>query len=84
MSMGYRNYAYATRTCQNYKLDKESDTSANFGMAKYREINNSPISEEFPARCRWFTRGWTLQELIAPAAVKSHDQGWTFFLLNTI
>lgn len=53
MSMGYRNCAYATRTCQNYKLDKESDkSSANVGITKYREINNSPISEEFPARCR--------------------------------
>lgn len=27
--------------------------------------------------CRWFTRGWTLQELIAPATVKFYDQSWT-------
>ncbi len=27
-------------------------------------------------RCRWFTRGWTLQELIAPAAVRFYDRGW--------
>lgn len=27
--------------------------------------------------CRWFTRGWTLQELIAPATVKFYDQTWT-------
>lgn len=53
MFMGYRNCAYATHNCQNYKLDKESNTSsANVGITKYREINNSPISEEFPARCR--------------------------------
>lgn len=26
--------------------------------------------------CRWFTRGWTLQELIAPAVVLFFDQGW--------
>lgn len=29
-------------------------------------------------RCRWFTRGWTLQELIAPKVVYFYDQGWTF------
>ncbi|UNI23590.1 hypothetical protein JDV02_009400 [Purpureocillium takamizusanense] len=26
--------------------------------------------------CRWFTRGWTLQELIAPRAVQFFDQAW--------
>jgi len=28
------------------------------------------------AHCRWFTRGWTLQELIAPADVYFFDQHW--------
>lgn len=27
---------------------------------------------------RWFTRGWTLQELIAPDTVQFYDQHWTF------
>ena len=27
--------------------------------------------------CRWFSRGWTLQELIAPTIVKFYDQTWT-------
>lgn len=27
-------------------------------------------------RCRWFTRGWTLQELIAPEKVEFYDQRW--------
>ncbi|KAK4121509.1 HET-domain-containing protein [Parathielavia appendiculata] len=26
--------------------------------------------------CRWFTRGWTLQELIAPATVEFYDGNW--------
>jgi len=26
--------------------------------------------------CRWFTRGWTLQELIAPSVVIFYDQNW--------
>ncbi|KAK0613304.1 heterokaryon incompatibility protein-domain-containing protein [Immersiella caudata] len=28
------------------------------------------------AQCRWFTRGWTLQELIAPKNVDFYDQDW--------
>ncbi|KAK4038396.1 heterokaryon incompatibility protein-domain-containing protein [Parachaetomium inaequale] len=27
--------------------------------------------------CRWFTRGWTLQELIAPREVEFYDKSWT-------
>ena len=26
--------------------------------------------------CRWFTRGWTLQELLAPRIVEFYDQDW--------
>ncbi|TLD25308.1 hypothetical protein PspLS_05668 [Pyricularia sp. CBS 133598] len=28
--------------------------------------------------CRWFTRGWTLQELIAPPNVEFYDARWNF------
>ncbi|KAK4210692.1 heterokaryon incompatibility protein-domain-containing protein, partial [Rhypophila decipiens] len=28
--------------------------------------------------CRWFGRGWTLQELIAPANVRFYDRNWTY------
>ncbi|KAK3109958.1 hypothetical protein LTR53_016246 [Teratosphaeriaceae sp. CCFEE 6253] len=31
------------------------------------------------AASSWFTRGWTLQELIAPRRVKFFDRDWTFF-----
>ncbi|PWY94234.1 HET-domain-containing protein [Aspergillus sclerotioniger CBS 115572] len=30
------------------------------------------------ARCRWFTRGWTLQELIAPNDLTFYGSGWNF------
>lgn len=26
--------------------------------------------------CRWFTRGWTLQELVAPKTVEFYDEAW--------
>lgn len=30
------------------------------------------------AKCRWFTRGWTLQELIAPTFVEFYNQRWEY------
>ena len=30
------------------------------------------------SHCRWFTRGWTLQELLAPATIKFFDRDWVF------
>lgn len=30
------------------------------------------------SKCRWFTRGWTLQELIAPERLEFFDQNWIF------
>ena len=32
--------------------------------------------EEALPRCRWFTRGWTLQELVAPKTVHFHNRSW--------
>lgn len=29
--------------------------------------------------CRWFSRGWTLQELLAPRYLKFYDQSWIEF-----
>jgi hypothetical protein len=28
--------------------------------------------------CRWFTRGWTLQELLAPSKLEFYDHAWDF------
>ncbi|KAF4854162.1 Vegetative incompatibility protein HET-E-1 [Colletotrichum siamense] len=30
------------------------------------------------ASCKWFSRGWTLQELLAPANVRFYDANWNF------
>lgn len=35
------------------------------------------MSNDF-ARSRWFTRGWTLQELLAPKTTQLYDNNWTF------
>jgi hypothetical protein len=36
---------------------------------------SSDLNTELP-KCRWFERGWTLQELIAPNDVFFYDKGW--------
>ncbi|KAI1327593.1 HET-domain-containing protein [Xylariaceae sp. FL0255] len=33
--------------------------------------------------CRWFSRGWALQELIAPKHVEFYDRSWKFFGTKT-
>ena len=38
---------------------------------------SSPDSPSSLEKCRWFTRGWTLQELIAPRVVEFYDSNWT-------
>ncbi|KAK5720405.1 hypothetical protein LTR17_015042 [Elasticomyces elasticus] len=35
------------------------------------------------AACRWFNRGWTLQELIAPTEVRFYANDWTFLSLRS-
>jgi hypothetical protein len=53
-----------------------------YDMPPYNERIDGEISDPevvdstpFP-KCRWFTRGWTLQELIAPKAVEFYDSEW--------
>ncbi|KAK4038505.1 heterokaryon incompatibility protein-domain-containing protein [Parachaetomium inaequale] len=41
-------------------------------LLPYRGMN---IEDEL-RRCRWFTRGWTLQELLAPREVDFYDSQW--------
>jgi hypothetical protein len=40
------------------------------------DLESTSAWRENLAHCRWFTRGWTLQELIAPADVYFFDQHW--------
>ncbi|KAH9476311.1 Vegetative incompatibility protein HET-E-1 [Psilocybe cubensis] len=39
--------------------------------------SDNPFNQKSQFReCRWFTRGWTLQELIAPLSVVFYDKDW--------
>ena len=40
------------------------------------DLESTPAWRENLAHCRWFTRGWTLQELIASPDVYFFDQDW--------
>lgn len=40
---------------------------------------NGPFSTENFTKSRWLTRGWTLQELLAPTELDFYDSSWTKF-----
>ncbi|GKT81510.1 HET domain-containing protein [Colletotrichum tofieldiae] len=40
------------------------------------EVGRNPPLEAALRECRWFTRGWTLQELLAPDKVDFYDKDW--------
>lgn len=60
------SYYGRARVCFAYINDWDPNTS-------WEDLD---ASESPP--CRWFTRGWTLQELIAPSNVRFYDSTWTF------
>ncbi|KAI1319405.1 heterokaryon incompatibility protein-domain-containing protein [Xylariaceae sp. FL0255] len=41
------------------------------------DMSSSDVSEIFK-QSRWFTRGWTLQELLAPRKLEFYDRNWGF------
>lgn len=43
-----------------------------------RDLQNPSVEKEF-RESRWFTRGWTLQELLAPKFVVFFDREWHYF-----
>ncbi|KAH7330056.1 hypothetical protein BKA65DRAFT_362816, partial [Rhexocercosporidium sp. MPI-PUGE-AT-0058] len=39
-------------------------------------LDDTPKMDDYFPYCRWFSRGWTLQELIAPNNIEFYDKGW--------
>ncbi|KAI2466039.1 HET-domain-containing protein [Annulohypoxylon bovei var. microspora] len=60
----YRWYSKST-ICYVYLADVEID--------EWGEVNSSLKNS------RWFTRGWTIQELLAPSNIIFFDQNWSAF-----
>jgi hypothetical protein len=67
----HRQSAVANKAVQNFSnLNRIS-----FSLNKGSESHQGPWKLSLP-ECRWFKRGWTLQELIAPKVVEFYSQEW--------
>src|SRR5438876_9441565 len=42
------------------------------------DLRPDASAEDGLANCRWFTRGWTLQELLAPKTAQFYDIAWNY------
>ncbi|KAF7534392.1 hypothetical protein G7054_g6259 [Neopestalotiopsis clavispora] len=86
-----RNYGYKWAWVDTCCIDKSSSAELSEAInSMYRWYEQSAIclaflsdlptsSEPQPnafKQCRWWTRGWTLQELIAPRHLHFYDQDW--------
>jgi hypothetical protein len=84
-------YAWIDTCCIDKSNNSELSEAINSMYAWYRQaevcyahledvptVNPRDLKGSFSAfrRCRWFRRGWTLQELLAPRRVEFYDTRW--------
>jgi len=79
------NYAWVDTCCIDESSSAELAEAINSMFLWYNkaercyaflaDVEKDHFGEQFP-RSRWFTRGWTLQELIAPPTVEFYDANW--------
>jgi len=75
-------YAWVDSCCIDKRSSAELSEAINSMFRWYKEAvvcfaylsDLESISDL--SKCRWFTRGWTLQELIAPGNMVFYDKGW--------
>ncbi|KAI1469623.1 HET-domain-containing protein [Daldinia caldariorum] len=77
-------YLWCDTNCIDKSSSAELSEAINSMFAWYRDsivcyayLYNVQAGSGTFARSRWFTRGWTLQELLAPSKVLFFDQHWT-------
>ncbi|KAJ2970411.1 hypothetical protein NUW58_g9706 [Xylaria curta] len=88
-SHGY-DYVWVDTNCINKSSSAELTEAINSMFMWYQRAgicyaylvdvpsaNGTELSEHL-TRSRWFTRGWTLQELLAPQEVEFYSSDWTF------
>ncbi|OAP61589.1 hypothetical protein AYL99_03792 [Fonsecaea erecta] len=78
-------YAWVDTCCIDKSSSAELSEAINSMFKWYRDshicyaylsdLENASDLTQLQA-CRWFTRGWTLQELIAPQKVRFYDKWW--------
>jgi len=82
------NYAWVDTCCIDKSSSAELSEAINSMFRWYKQAGvcyvylsdldaEMSIDDGFP-QCRWFTRGWTLQELLAPEHVVFFDSTWQF------
>lgn len=86
-------YSWVDTCCIDKSSSAELTESINSMYAWYQkaeicyaylsDLTTGPDDEEKLSGCRWFTRGWTLQELIAPSQVQFYDRYWEFIGTKT-
>jgi hypothetical protein len=78
-------YAWVDTCCIDKASSSDVSESINSMFNWYRDahtcyvylsdVSKSSFEKDFPA-CRWFKRGWTLQELLAPRDAMFYDRAW--------
>jgi hypothetical protein len=79
-------YVWVDSCCIDKTSSAELTEAINSMFRRYRESAicftcladlavGSEIEPDLP-KCKWFTRGWTLQELVAPRNVEFYDESW--------
>ncbi|KAK4450839.1 heterokaryon incompatibility protein-domain-containing protein [Podospora aff. communis PSN243] len=86
---GYR-FAWIDTCCIDKSSSAELSEAINAMFSWYRKaaicyayladlhITPGTEIEDCLRQCRWFTRGWTLQELIASVNIRFYDASWDF------
>jgi hypothetical protein len=79
-------YAWVDTCCIDKSSSSELSEAINSMFAWYKnsarcyvylsDVSVANMNESF-SRSRWFTRGWTLQELLAPLDVFFYDEQWS-------
>ncbi|GKT90580.1 vegetative incompatibility protein HET-E-1 [Colletotrichum tofieldiae] len=68
-------YIWVDSCCIDKTSSAELSEAINSMFRWYREAQ---ICYAYLSDVRWFTRGWTLQELIAPKRIHFYNQNWSF------
>lgn len=81
-------HAWVDTCCINKESSAELSEAINSMFRWYREaklclvylhdLSPLPDPEKRLAACKWWTRGWTLQELLAPSELWFLNQDWTY------
>ncbi|KAK0622687.1 hypothetical protein B0T14DRAFT_514279 [Immersiella caudata] len=79
----HTSYIWVDTCCINKESSAELSEAINSMYAWYKKsfrcvayLSDVESPKADIGQSRWFTRGWTLQELVAPRYVQFHDRNW--------